>query len=201
MSKNLFLPKAVFYETATFEFTSQLEANWQTIRRELSQLRQGDFIAWPEKYLYGKGWDIFGLYAFGIKVAANCSLCPETTRLVEAIPNLVTAGFSSLIPGTHIAPHNGYPDGLLRCHLGLTVPPGCGIRVGHEVRVWEEGKCLVFDDTAEHEAWNKGETTRVVLLLDFKAPPGLLSSPPQDADRAKEKGKGLGSVLNFFKKK
>jgi beta-hydroxylase len=89
--------------------------------------------------------------------------------LIENIPNLVTAGFSSLRPGTHIAPHTGYPDGVLRCHLGLVVPEtGCGIRVGDETRHWEVGKCLVFDDTLEHEAWNHSDRTRVILLLDFK---------------------------------
>ncbi|WP_263971742.1 aspartyl/asparaginyl beta-hydroxylase domain-containing protein [Leptolyngbya ohadii] len=36
------------------------------------------------------------------------------------------------------------------------------------------GKCLVFDDTSEHEAWNLSDRPRTVLLLDFKAPPGFL---------------------------
>ncbi len=178
----------MFYESSLFNFVAELEANWQLIRQELTQLHEQDFIPWPEKYLYGKGWDAFGLYAFGIKLGKNCKLCPETTRLVKQIPGLVTAGFSSLTPGTHIAPHTGYDDGLLRCHLGLTVPDNCGIRVGEETRTWQEGKCLVFDDTVEHEAWNRGDRTRVVLLLDFKAPKQLLqrnaSKPQADAQPA-----------------
>lgn len=170
----------MFYESSQFEFVLNLEENWQVINQELNQLRQGDFIPWPEKYLYdGKGWDTFGLYAFGIKVGKNCALCPETTKLVESIPNLSTAGFSALAASTHIAPHTGYPDGFLRCHLGLIVPDGCGLRVDNQIRHWQQGKCLVFDDTSEHEAWNKGNSTRVVLLLDFKAPKGLLKKPPQ----------------------
>jgi beta-hydroxylase len=40
--------------------------------------------------------------------------------------------------------------------------------VGDQVQDWQEGKCLVFDDTTEHEAWNRGDRTRVVLLIDFK---------------------------------
>jgi ornithine lipid ester-linked acyl 2-hydroxylase len=100
----------------------------------------------------------------------NCRLCPETTKLVETIPGLVTAGFSALAPGTHIAPHTGYPEGVLRCHLGLVIPEDCAIRVRDNTRSWQEGKYLVFDDTWEHEAWNKSDRTRVILLLDFKAP-------------------------------
>jgi beta-hydroxylase len=184
-----------FYETSQFEFVSLLESNWEIIKQELNQLRQGNFIPWPEKFLYGQGWDTFGLYAFGIKITKNCELCPETTKLIEAIPNLTTAGFSSLAPGTHIAPHTGYPDGMLRCHLGLIVPEGCGIRVDIETRNWAEGKCFIFNDKLEHEAWNKGNSTRVVLLIDFKEP-----ESPSDSSQLQQR-QGFASIFNFLKGK
>ena len=61
---------------------------------------------------------------------------------------------------------------VLRLHLGLIIPKtytaiGCAIRVGEEIENWQEGKCLIFDDTIEHEAWNRSHDTRVVLLVDF----------------------------------
>lgn len=158
-----------FFAATQFPFTKNLEDNWPAIYRELESLQGKNFIDWSERYLYKEGWTTFGLYGFGIKIEKNCHLCPETSKLLEQIPNLVTAGFSSLRAGTSIAPHTGYPDGVLRCHLGLIIPGDeCGIRVGAETRHWEAGKCLVFDDTLEHEAWNNSARTRVVLLLDFK---------------------------------
>jgi beta-hydroxylase len=160
----------MFLEEKEFQFASILESNWLAIRQELEQLQQGKFVPWPEKLLYKKGWKVFGLYAFGRKLNNNCRLCPETTRLVEMIPGMTTAGFSCLAPGTHIAPHVGYTKAVLRCHLGLIVPDGCGIRVGSQTRIWQEGKCLIFDDTVEHEAWNRGNRTRLLLLIDFKKP-------------------------------
>ncbi|MEB3200314.1 MAG: aspartyl/asparaginyl beta-hydroxylase domain-containing protein [Synechococcaceae cyanobacterium] len=161
-----------FYDPEQFPFTRRLRADWPLILQELQALRGGDFVAWPEKYLYdGKGWDTFGLYALGVRIERNCRLCPRTADALARIPGLVSAGFSSLAPGTHIEPHTGYPDGLLRCHLGLIVPDNCGLRVAQEVRPWREGDCLVFDDTAEHEAWNRSDRTRVVLLLDFRPQP------------------------------
>jgi ornithine lipid ester-linked acyl 2-hydroxylase len=181
----------MYYDASRFAFVADLEAHWYVVHRELSQLTHKDFIAWPEKYLYGKGWDIFGLYAFGFRIEDNCKICPETTKLVERIPNLVTAGFSSLAPGTHIKPHTGYPEGLLRCHLGLFVPEDCALRVGAETRPWQAGRCLVFDDTSEHEAWNRSCDIRIVLLLDFKAPPGVLPEP----EKPKKKG-----LFDFLKK-
>ncbi|GAB1541472.1 aspartyl/asparaginyl beta-hydroxylase domain-containing protein [Scytonema sp. NUACC21] len=181
-----------FYETSQFEFVSLLKSNWQIIKQELNQLRQGDFIPWSEKFLYGKGWDTFGLYAFGIKINKNCELCPEITKLIEAIPNLATAGFSSLAPGTHIAPHTGYPDGMLRYHLGLIIPEGCGIGVCTETRNWSEGKCLIFSDKLEHEAWNKGASIRVVLLIDFKQP-----ESPLDSSQLQQRQR-FPSIFNFL---
>ncbi len=157
-----------FYSASEFPFASVLETNWEKVLQEVTALQGEHFIPWSEKYLYKEGWSTFGLYAYGLKIAKNCDLCPETDRLLSQIPNLMTAGFSALAPGTHIAPHTGYPDGVLRCHLGLVIPPDCGIRVGNETQSWQDGKCLIFDDTAEHEAWNRSDRTRVVMLLDFK---------------------------------
>ncbi len=42
-----------------------------------------------------------------------------------------------------------------------------------EERAWEPGKMLVFDDSLTHEAWNKSDKLRVVLLVDFLTPEGL----------------------------
>jgi aspartyl/asparaginyl beta-hydroxylase (cupin superfamily) len=44
------------------------------------------------------------------------------------------------------------------------------MRVGSETRSLREGECLIFDDTVEHEAWNRAGHTRVVLLFDFLRP-------------------------------
>ena len=44
------------------------------------------------------------------------------------------------------------------------------MRVGAEVRTWDEGQCLIFDDTVEHEVWHKGDVPRAILLIDFARP-------------------------------
>ena len=168
----------MFLDVADFPFTAQLEANWRVVRKEIESLPEGSFAPFIGKSLYsrsngggaeeaGKGWDTFALWAFCKKVEKNCALCPETARLVEGIPNMTLAVFSALEPGTHIKPHVGYASAVLRCHLPLVVPPECALRVGPEIRSWEEGKCLVFDDTTEHEAWNRSDQVRVVLMIDF----------------------------------
>ena len=160
-------------------FTRALEAGWLTVRRELAALRPALFAPWPEKELYDDGWTVFGLIAFGQRLDANRALCPETAALLDAIPGCVTAGFSVMAPGAHIRPHVGYTRKVLRCHLGLVVPAGCALRVGSETRTWSEGRCLVFDDTTEHEAWNRSDAPRTVLLLDvLRDGPGAAPGPP-----------------------
>ena len=164
----------MFHDAARFGFVARLEQNWRVIRQEMTALSEGEFMPWPERSIYGDdGWRTFGLYAFGQKQRRGCALCPTTARLVRGIPGMTMAGFSRLAPGAHITPHRGYEGYsgfVLRCHLGLVVPEGCALRVGEETRGWQDGRCLVFDDSYEHEAWNRGEGVRTVLLIDFRNP-------------------------------
>ena len=120
-------------------------------------------------------WDVAFFYERGRRHEETCLACPVTTRGLEAYPTVRTlAGliYASRMRGaTHIAPHRGPTNLRLRCHLGLQVPDGdCAIRVGGETRRWEEGKCLVFDDFYEHEAWNHTEGDRIVLIVDLWHP-------------------------------
>lgn len=73
---------------------------------------------------------------------------------------------SVLEPGTHIPSHYGGSNAKLTLHLPLVVPQGdTAIRVDTETRGWESGDMVIFDDTFEHEAWNRTSQPRAVLLL------------------------------------
>jgi aspartyl/asparaginyl beta-hydroxylase (cupin superfamily) len=168
----------MFLNTEDFPFARILEEDWQTIRDELLTLTRQRFMVFPERQLYESGWDVFPFYAFGRRLQKNCKLCPETARLLEQVPDLTTAAFSRLEPGTHIKPHVGYQDTVLRYHLGLIVPENCALRVGPETRTWQEGRSLVFDDTTEHEAWNRSDSVRIILIIDF-AKSGADFTPPE----------------------
>jgi aspartate beta-hydroxylase len=94
----------------------------------------------------------------------------EASPLNRVADHSPEALYSVLTPGAHIPPHTGVINVRLVVHLPLIVPADCGIRVGSETRSWEEGRCIVFDDTYEHEAWNKSGQTRVVLIFDVWNP-------------------------------
>lgn len=121
-------------------------------------------------------WSAYHLYRDGERLPAGCDACPETARVVESLPLPRIAGhapevfFSVLRPGTHIPPHFGLGNYKLAVHLPLVLPGDCAIRVGNETRSWEEGKCLIFDDSFQHEAWNRSEQPRAVLIADVWHP-------------------------------
>jgi beta-hydroxylase len=167
----------------TFPFIQKLEDNWKTVLEELDNLLYSEvvnnknyFEAWHETDIYNGTWDVFGLHYQGEKFEKNCTLCPKTTALAESIPGMVSVGFSALAPNTEITPHNGYADDIFRCHLALVVPkpvegltsllPTCALQVEEEIFPWVEGKAFVFEDFKTHSAWNYGDRTRFVLLLD-----------------------------------
>lgn len=161
----------MFLDPYEFPFAATLEANWQTIRAEMAALEQDRFTNWQGTYYKVEGkWTLFGFFLPGLRWEENCARCPETTRILDAIPGATMAGFSRLLARSHISPHHGECGAVLRMHLALTVPPGCRFRVGQETTAWCEGKTLLFDDTMQHEAFNDSDLDRTVLIVDFYRP-------------------------------
>jgi beta-hydroxylase len=167
-------------DPAEFRWTADLEKEWRTIRAELEDL-VGDLQAVPPLRVMSPDhariaqhdlWKAFFLYGYGYKVEANCARCPKTTAIIERIPELNSAFFSILLPGTRIESHIGPTKGLVTCHLGLMVPEqdACIMHLHDREVGWQEGKCLVFDDTYRHEVTHRGDSPRVVLLVQVKRP-------------------------------
>ena len=163
----------VYHDPDDFVFVPMLEAAFPAILAELQALPADAFLPSPDSLTtvengYDEnGWRWFPLFGEGVP-AANRARCPRTARAVAAVPGLVNAQFSSFRPGTVLYPHHGEMQGVLRCHLALVVPRGdVALRVDGEMRRWEAGRCLVFDDTLEHDAWNRAAADRVVLIVTF----------------------------------
>jgi len=173
----------MFVDARPFGFVAGLEASWREIRDECLAIPLDAFDPWVQREMYGAGWSVYGLLAFGEPIAPALAHCPRTAAALAAIPGLTTAGFSRLAPGAHIQPHVGWVTTVYRAHLGLVVPDGCALRVGGETRAWREGETMIFDDTMEHEAWNRSTEPRTVLLFDFTRP-GCEGLPPDEPPAA-----------------
>lgn len=163
-----------------FSFAAELSANWQAIRDEAMAVAHDpdavpalDEISPDHSGIAPAGkWRSFFLHGYGYPVEANLARCPSTAAVIARIPDLNSAFFSILKPGTHIPDHRGVTKGLITCHLGLIVPKqgDCRMRVHDSIVRWREGECLVFDDTYRHEVWNDSDETRVILLIQVKRP-------------------------------
>ncbi|WP_405059143.1 aspartyl/asparaginyl beta-hydroxylase domain-containing protein [Kribbella sp. NBC_01505] len=172
------LPPRPVYDPADFWFCSYLEENYRQIRAELDAQVDpavSGFLPVDEPLVSAGRWDQVVFYESGYRFEDACARFPVTASLIDGIPEAAAAGIgvvtlSWLAPGTRIVPHCGSTNARLRVHLGLRTPPGARLRVGDEVLSWEEGRCLVFDDSFEHEVWHDGESPRVVLIMDVSHP-------------------------------
>jgi aspartyl/asparaginyl beta-hydroxylase (cupin superfamily) len=170
------VPARTFYEPGTVEAAEPLERSFPIVRDELMALlgseRRGFREYTGEFGHLAPGWNTFNLFLLGERVEENCKRCPRTSAMVEGLPRVdrLHVMFSALNAGAQIGRHFGPMNGLLRVHLPLIVPEGCGLRVGDDIRSWEEGRVLVFDDSFEHEVWNYSDGVRVVLFMSVWHP-------------------------------
>jgi beta-hydroxylase len=176
-----------FLDADEFVFVPMLEARFPAILDELRALPAAAFVPSPDSLTtvagdYDEtGWRwcaLFDTRPSAASAAANRARCPRTARAIAAVPGVVNAGFSLFQPGTRLYPHRGELRSVLRCHLPLVVPAGdVALRCGASIRRWQPGRCLVFDDTLEHEAWNRSAADRVVLIVTFQVPVGEAAAP------------------------
>jgi aspartate beta-hydroxylase len=185
-----FLPADEFFERDHFPWLAALEAATPAIRAELVALLEAGAPGFAPYVRMAPGtpenkwtaldgqmaWGAYYLWHYGKPVADAHLRCPETVAALSAVPQLHLTGrcpsafFSILQPGAHIPPHTGVTNIRTIIHLPLIVPDKCGFRVGGETRVWAEGEAFAFDDTIEHEAWNRSDSLRAVLILDVWNP-------------------------------
>lgn len=156
-----------WWDASTFPWAATLEANADTILDEMRTAMITDVASRSvhDASLVSRGrWSehvLLSASASSSDVVHLANRCPKTTALLLSIPAVVSCArdgvgesiFSALGPATHLRPHCASTNTRLTLHLPLVVPPsGCRLRVGDETRAWTAGKCIVFDDSFEHEA-------------------------------------------------
>ncbi len=123
-----------------------------------------------------RDWRLFVLKAYGVSVARNMARCPRTAKLLRACPEVLSASISFLAPHKHIPPHRGPFRGIVRFHLGLSVPLASDGRAAAVLTIdgvphyLADGDSLLWDDTYTHEVTNNSEQMRAALLLDVWRP-------------------------------
>jgi len=177
-----------YYPRELFPWHAELEKHTATIREELRGVLDQPIGVEPflgtndnkllkeQNLLDGtRGdaqWNSFFFHRHGEVFQQNARRCPRTTEILNSLPLVHIRGhapevlFSILTPGSHILKHHGVTNTRLVTHLPLIIPEDCAISVGGVDHAWQEGRCVTFDDTFEHEAWNRSDKLRAVMILD-----------------------------------
>lgn len=175
-----------------YEAVRILESGFATIHEEAMRMRDDASVdysdaarpwrSWKKPWTLllpappRRTWTVYLLHHMGVSVEALAGNCPKTLAIVNSLPRACTEYawgdfiFSAMSGGAHLRPHCSIDNFRLRIHLGIVIPEKCSMRVGTEARTWEEGKCLVFEDSFVHEVWNRSDSRRIVLIADLWHP-------------------------------
>ena len=176
-----------WHSPAQFELCRRLESAYEAIKAELLALSaaQSDWSRVGGRAVHDGGliqsgdWREVILLGDSDQCFANRQKCPATSSALASRPEAVECArlgmgealFSLLKPHTRLRTHCGPTNMRLTCHLGLVVPDECYITAGSgPPRTWQEGKCIVFDDSYEHSVENRSDSSRIVLLVNFWHP-------------------------------
>ena len=167
-----------WHDAADFPFLARLEDAYPAIRAELDGFlaqQQVTFRNYVGPILHERAdtgeWHVLYLDYRGHRWDDSCQMFPRLMQLVDAVPRRSGTVFvSRLLPGTHIPAHCGATNTQLTCHFGLVVPAGVELRVAREIRAQRQGRCAVFDDSFEHEVWNRSAGVRYNVFLQFWHP-------------------------------
>ena len=157
-----------------------LEASFDELRAEVLALdrRAGEWELDDEDLTARGEWRELNLYRHGKRQERGCRLLPKACALAARLPRATGCShgdvkLSRMAPATHVKPHCGPTNARLRLHLPLvapTTPRPAAMRVASEEVEWEEGEVLVFDDSYEHEVWQRADADRIVLIVDIWHP-------------------------------
>jgi aspartyl/asparaginyl beta-hydroxylase (cupin superfamily) len=174
MSRYPGLRSQPWYDASAIPAARELERAAPQIIAEFGRIDPDAFAPENEPIVRKGAWDVFILYERGRRHDERCRLLPivsaivEQHRTIRSLAGLVY--FSRLAPHSRVAPHSGPTNMRVRVHLGIDIPPDCGIRVGETSATWHEGKCIAFDDSFPHEVWNESDRDRIVLVVDLWHP-------------------------------
>jgi aspartate beta-hydroxylase len=196
------LPPGPYHDPYLHEWAPRWRDAWLDIRAEAMALLADDrdfesFLGLKpgqkaDGYVGGTNpnasWDAYFFYRHGERYAEHHARCPrmsgaldsiELCRIAHQAPEVC---FSVIRPQTTIMAHHGSTNTRLVMHLPLIVPRDCALHViGHGEHHWKEGELMMFDDTFLHEAWNRSDEPRLIVLMDCWNP--HLTEPEKAATR------------------
>ena len=154
-----------------FPWGGRLAGSWDDIRAEWDEFTQAGGQLPHRRDLLDEDQGSDGPWKAGLLISKGkpatrlAERFPTTVERTLDVPGIWSALWSVLPPGTELPEHQGPNAGVLRFHLGVDCPEHSALRVNDTVLPYQDKRAILFDDTALHEAWNRGSTDRVTLFL------------------------------------
>jgi aspartate beta-hydroxylase len=167
------IPSTPFLDPFLRPWGKKLADAFPEIRAEAAQLRADQVQQQLNGAAPNTTRDAFFFYRRGQRYDDNHLRCPRTSAVLESAdlcrirdqtPEIC---FLMMAPGARVAPQYGVTNMRVVLHLPLIVPGDCALGIiDGDVHQWKEGELMMFDDTFQHEAWNRSDQTCVNLLMD-----------------------------------
>eukprot|EP00658_Telonema_sp_P-2_P079365 TRINITY_DN7643_c0_g1_i2.p1 TRINITY_DN7643_c0_g1~~TRINITY_DN7643_c0_g1_i2.p1 ORF type:complete len:507 (+),score=95.39 TRINITY_DN7643_c0_g1_i2:201-1721(+) len=144
------------------------------VRDEFARLEEeGRVVQVRGKSVRGD-WKVYWLHRKGVWDLENCGLCPGTVEAVRALPmcdsSLGDVYFSVQAGGARVLPQYGNTNTTVQLLLGLESAGESMLQVHEQVRRWERGDVVAYDDSFLHSSWNDGIGRSVGLVVDLWHP-------------------------------
>lgn len=117
-------------------------------------------------------WRMATLRAYSFDYPENLARMPLMADFLKRHPRVVSATISVFPAGKHLRPHRGPFKAVWRYHLAYLVDDlgegrtSCELKIDGTRYYLGQGDDLLWDDTYMHEAINRSDKPRIVLLLD-----------------------------------
>lgn len=177
------LPAKPIFDRGDLDFVDYYESQFEKIKSELDEILAKKVTI--ENYsdserhglTTGGEWDARFFFRHGKRYDDTHELCPDTSTTLSKLPlvhiqdHSPEVCISVLRPGAHLLPHRGVTNSRSVLHMGLTIPSQCALNIVDIAELhWQPGRAFAFDDTYMHEAWNRSDESRYVLLADIWNP-------------------------------
>lgn len=164
-----------FFDAEKIDWHPIIEKNKEVILQEFQSVITNSYSPYFNQSAVNQEnvWKTISFRFWTVNYYRNQKQFPEITKTLNMVPGLMTASINKLDAGGRIALHNGDSNGFYRCHFGLEIPgeiPEVGFKVLNESKSWKKGELLIFCDANMHEAWNKSDKDRYILVFDVIRP-------------------------------
>jgi aspartyl/asparaginyl beta-hydroxylase (cupin superfamily) len=166
-----------------FPASQELIARFDDLKKEVDELLSRREI--PKYGIFdplrasqvSEDWRLYYVQMFGMTNELARHDLPTLYDFATSRPEVVNAMISVLDPYVPLPRHRDPYAGILRYHLGVSIPKENPprIQLDRDWYEWKEGEGVVLDVFFEHEVINSSPEPRIIVIIDIRRPAGPIT--------------------------